>query len=90
MDRHAMKLTDAATVIRSKNAGPLQITIDLMFEDEARFDLAQDLWCGPLGITQYLHASQTVVGELRGELDDLGRPGRRREDRLRMRLTQEL
>ena len=27
-----MKLTDAATVIRSKNAGPLQITIDLMFE----------------------------------------------------------
>ncbi len=36
-----MKLTDAATVIRSKNAGPLQITIDLMFEDEARFDLAR-------------------------------------------------
>lgn len=36
-----MKLTDAATVIRSKNAGPLQITIDLLFEDEARFDLAR-------------------------------------------------
>jgi Domain of unknown function (DUF4387) len=40
-DHYAMKLTDAATVIRSKNAGPLQITIDLMFEDEARFDLAR-------------------------------------------------
>ena len=36
-----MKLIEAATVIRSKNAGPLQITIDLMFENEALFDLAQ-------------------------------------------------
>lgn len=35
-----MKLTDIALVIRSKNAGPLQITIDLMFEDRARYDIA--------------------------------------------------
>ncbi|MGG5808564.1 DUF4387 domain-containing protein [Falsiroseomonas sp. CW058] len=31
---------DAARVIRSKNAGPLHLTLDLMFEDRARYDLA--------------------------------------------------
>jgi hypothetical protein len=36
-----MKLTEAATVIRSKNAGPLHLTIDLMFPDEARFEMAR-------------------------------------------------
>ena len=35
-----MKLTDVAKDIRSTNAGPLQITIDLMFEDQARYDTA--------------------------------------------------
>lgn len=35
-----MKLTDVAKVIRSKNAGPLQVTIDLMFEDRAKYDIA--------------------------------------------------
>ena len=29
-----MRLQDAARVIRSKNAGPTQVTIDLMFDDE--------------------------------------------------------
>lgn len=29
-----MRLRDAARVIRSKNAGPTQVTIDLMFDDE--------------------------------------------------------
>lgn len=28
-----MRLRDAARVIRSKNAGPTQVTIDLMFDD---------------------------------------------------------
>ena len=28
-----MRLQDAARVIRSKNAGPTEITIDLMFDD---------------------------------------------------------
>jgi len=32
-----MKLIDCARVIRSKNAGPTTLTLDLMFEDEARF-----------------------------------------------------
>lgn len=31
------KLGDIATVLRSKNAGPFQITIDLMFDDRAAF-----------------------------------------------------
>ena len=35
-----MKLCEAARVLRSKNAGPLTVTLDLMFEDKARFDRA--------------------------------------------------
>ena len=36
-----MRLVDCARVIRSKNAGPTTLTLDLMFEDERRFRLAQ-------------------------------------------------
>jgi len=32
------KLYDTATVMRSKNAGPFTLTIDLMFADRAAFD----------------------------------------------------
>ena len=32
-----MKLLDAARVIRSKNAGPTTLTVDLMFNDEAGY-----------------------------------------------------
>ena len=35
-----MKLIDLARVVRSKNAGPLHITVDLMFSDEAAFSKA--------------------------------------------------
>ncbi|HMR34227.1 MAG TPA: DUF4387 domain-containing protein [Amaricoccus sp.] len=35
-----MKLIDAAKVIRSKNAGPLSLTIDLMFADEEGYRAA--------------------------------------------------
>jgi len=35
-----MRLVDAAKVIRSKNAGPLQLTVDLMFSDEAGYRAA--------------------------------------------------
>lgn len=31
------KLGDMVTVLRSKNAGPFQITIDLMFDDRSAF-----------------------------------------------------
>ena len=33
-----MRLYDCASVIRSKNAGPLTLTIDLLFENKERFD----------------------------------------------------
>ena len=36
-----MRLADAARVVRSKNAGPLHLALDLMFEDEARYELAR-------------------------------------------------
>lgn len=35
-----IRLVDLARVIRSKNAGPLQITFDLMFADRAGFEQA--------------------------------------------------
>jgi hypothetical protein len=35
-----MRLTDIAKVVRSKNAGPTVLTLDLLFNDEAGFRLA--------------------------------------------------
>lgn len=35
-----MKLTDVARVIRSKNAGPTTLTLDLLFHDRAGFERA--------------------------------------------------
>ena len=35
-----MKLVDLARVVRSKNAGPLKITIDLMFDDPESYERA--------------------------------------------------
>ena len=32
-----MRLQDVAKVIRSKNAGPMHLTFDLMFDDEAAY-----------------------------------------------------
>ena len=37
-----MKLSDAARVLRSKNAGPLALTIDILFQDRDGYDLATD------------------------------------------------
>lgn len=36
-----MKLIDIAKVLRSKNAGPCTLTLDLMFADSASYDLAR-------------------------------------------------
>lgn len=36
------RLEDLATVLRSKNAGPFQITIDVLFEDEATYRRVRD------------------------------------------------
>ena len=35
-----MKLTDAAQVIRSKNAGPVQVTLDILFPTPQAYALA--------------------------------------------------
>jgi hypothetical protein len=37
-----MRLYDVAAVIRSKNAGPFTLTIDLFFPDEAQYAAARD------------------------------------------------
>ena len=37
-----MKLYDAAFVCRSKNAGPFQLTIDLMFENMEKYRMVLD------------------------------------------------
>ena len=34
-------LYDAAEIVRSKNAGPFAVTIDLFFDDEAHYDVAR-------------------------------------------------
>ncbi|HTH98362.1 MAG TPA: DUF4387 domain-containing protein [Stellaceae bacterium] len=36
------RLEDLASVLRSKNAGPFQITIDVLFEDEATYRRVRD------------------------------------------------
>ena len=36
-----MRLHELATVVRSKNAGPFLVTIDLFFPDQASFDTVQ-------------------------------------------------
>jgi len=36
-----MKLTDVAKVIRSKNAGPTTLTLDLLFGDERAYETAR-------------------------------------------------
>ncbi len=41
-----MKLYDYAKVIRSKNAGPFTLTIDLMFSDEEKFIKAFNILSG--------------------------------------------
>lgn len=35
-----VRLMDVASVIRSKNAGPLQITLDIMFPDQSTYEMA--------------------------------------------------
>lgn len=37
LNKDVMKLIDIARVIRSKNAGPTTLTLDLMFNDEAGY-----------------------------------------------------
>jgi hypothetical protein len=36
-----MRLTELARVIRSKNAGPFEITFDVMFDDAAKYEIVK-------------------------------------------------
>src|SRR5665647_1899755 len=36
-----IKITDMASVIRSKNSGPYELTFDIIFKDRANFQLAR-------------------------------------------------
>jgi hypothetical protein len=36
------RLGDVATVVRSKNAGPFELTLDVMFEDRAVYEAVRD------------------------------------------------
>ncbi len=37
-----LRLTDAARVIRSKNSGPFELTLDILFKDRATYELFRD------------------------------------------------
>lgn len=48
-----MKLCELAKVVRSKNAGPLKLTVDLMFEDEAGYQRAvESSTLNPAGVAR--------------------------------------
>lgn len=59
-----MRLYDAAAVIRSKNAGPFAVTIDLFFEDSETFEQARrSRLLTPPGVAEaYGVAEDTVKG----------------------------
>lgn len=38
----AVQLMDLAQVIRSKNAGPFELTFDILFEDQANYERVRD------------------------------------------------
>jgi len=53
----AARLYDLAKVLRSKNAGPFELTLDIMFDDEQRYRIVkrsgvinQDLVCSLYGV----------------------------------------
>jgi hypothetical protein len=57
-----VKLVDIAKVIRSKNAGPTTLTLDLLFNDEAGFKLAcTSRSLTPAAIAELYHQPATKV-----------------------------
>jgi hypothetical protein len=55
-----MRLRDAAKVIRSKNAGPTEITVDLMFSDAAGFARALEAPSLSAGVIAQRYGVQSV------------------------------
>lgn len=57
-----MKLTDAARVIRSKNAGPTTLTLDLLFHDRAAYERACESGSlSPAGIASLYRVPESTV-----------------------------
>ena len=42
MDPRSVPLSELADIVRSKNAGPFRITLDILFSDPARYRLVRD------------------------------------------------
>ncbi len=42
MAQRAVPLSDCADIVRSKNAGPFRITLDVLFSDPARYRIVRD------------------------------------------------
>lgn len=42
MDKRVVPLSECADIIRSKNAGPFRITLDIIFSDPQRYRLVRD------------------------------------------------
>jgi hypothetical protein len=58
------KLTDVASVIRSKNSGPYELTLDIIFKDRFWYEqaLRQNLINAPLIARLYNIAEEDVLG----------------------------
>jgi len=57
-----MRLRDAARVVRSKNAGPTQVTLDIMFDDKAMYERALKANAlSPLAIAERYGVSEAEV-----------------------------
>jgi hypothetical protein len=54
------RLIDLARVIRSKNAGPLHLTLDILFADAAGFELARQSPALSAGAIARLYGVETV------------------------------
>jgi hypothetical protein len=62
MAQHALPLTELASVIRSKNAGPLCVTLDLFFRDQESYERAAQ------SDALNLNAIATLYGLLRTQI----------------------
>jgi hypothetical protein len=68
-----MRLYDAAAIVRSKNAGPFTVTVDIFFDDLALFDTARAsrlltpagvaaAYGVPVGTVKGVHWDERILG----------------------------
>jgi len=58
-DRRLVPLRDLVTIVRSKNAGPFRLTLDILFKDEATY--------------RYVKANRLITPEFIAQLYGIGR-----------------